>query len=282
MLKSIGTGYSGIKSQQEMLDVTSHNLANLQSTGYKEKQTSFQELYYRNIDERRLPRAGNPPVPPQSSRGTTLSSVVPSRVQGMPEQTGRPFDLCIVGEGFFRIVTPEGDYAYTRSGHFTADEEGNLVMPDGGGQLDIPVNLLELEEEGLDPESLVISRDGTLTARERGAEQEPAPEEQEEGEFPPGTVEVGQLQTYRFINPQSLSEEGGNRYRETEMSGPPQESIPGEDGAGVIEQGCLEASNVDLSRQMSTLLRGQRALQASARSVLTSDELWAVTLNLRS
>ncbi len=291
MLKSIGNSYSGILAHQQMLDVTAHNLANLNTTAFKEKQVSFQDFIYRELAERRLPRAGNPAVGPRSGRGTALSGTISLWDQGTLTGTGRHLDFSITGEGFFRVVRPDGSYAYTRSGNFSLDSEGNLVMPDGS-RLDAALDMEEMGER-VDLDTLAVSPGGVVTAallehaadEDEEAELLPLPgDEDEEGEagLPGGTVELGQVYLYRFVNPEGLYHAGGNVVVESPSSGPPQEGVPGEEDFGEIRQGFLENSNVDMARQMTELIRGQRALQASARSMTAADELWAVTLNLQA
>ncbi len=282
MLKSISNSYTGLRGNQQMLDVTANNIANLHTVGYKEKQTSFQDLTYRALAERRLPHAGEPPAPPISGRGVMLGSVTPSMEQGSLIRTNASFDLAIEGEGFFRVILPDGGYGYTRSGTFSLDGAGSLTMP-GGILLDFPVNLLEYENS-VDLENITISPEGRIMASAfpGGTEADQTllfPGDDEERSN--GTIEIGQLLLYRFGNPQSLSHMGENILVPTEATRPFEEGLPGQDGFGVLRQGYLEGSNVDLSTQVTQLIRGQRALQASSRSLITADELWAITLNLQ-
>lgn len=277
MLKAISQSYSGLQGFQQMLDVTAHNIANVNTVAYKEKQVSFHELTYRVLGERRLPQAGNPPLPPHNSgRGVAVSSVVPSREQGGLAFTGRNMDLAVVGEGFFRVILPDGGYAYTRSGNFSLDRDGNITMP-GGILLDPPL-LLGEREDMIDFESLMVTPTGIVQANrlQQGDEADPL------AETTGNTIELGQLQLYNFINPQSLSEIGGNLLLPSAATGPPQEGFPGADGYGEIRQGFLENANVDLARQVTSLIRGQRAIQSGSRALHVADELWALTLNLQS
>ncbi|MEW5919722.1 MAG: flagellar hook-basal body protein [Bacillota bacterium] len=283
MLKAISQNYSGLRGFQQLLDVTAHNIANVNTVAFKEKQVSFFELTYRELAERRLPHAGNPPMPPQSGRGTAVSSIVLSREQGSLAYTGRNLDLAVVGEGFFRVVRPDGSYAYTRSGNFALDADGNLTMP-GGVLLDPPLYLRE-QEGRIDFGTLAITPAGIVQAAPLRTEAEddfsPFPPGAEE-ETPAAIVELGQLYLYQFINPQSLSAVGDNLLLPSAASGPPLEGLPGEEGYGEIRHGYLENANVDLARQITTLMRGQRALQANSRAMSIADELWALTLNLQS
>ena len=277
MLKAISQNYSGMRGFQQMLDVTANNIANVNTVAYKEKQVSFHELTYRELAERRMPHAGDPPLPPHNTgRGTDISSIVPSREQGALNATSRNLDLAVVGEGFFRLVLPDGGYAYTRSGNFFLDAAGNLTTP-GGILLDPPLSLQE-QEDVIDFESLMITQGGVVQANRLPLTDEADLLEEQTGNI----IELGQLHLYTFLNPQSLSEIGDNLLLPSEATAPPQEGFPGEDGYGEIRQGYLEQANVDLARQMTELIRGQRSMQTSSRALHVADELWALTLNLQS
>lgn len=280
MLKSIGQCYSGIRAHQQLLDVTAHNIANVNTVAFKGKQVSFQELTYREIARRRLPRAGNPAVPPQSGRGTAAFSTVPLMEQGSLSYTGRSLDLAVTGEGFFRVIRPDGSYAYTRGGNFSLDVDGNLTLP-GGIRLDPVLNLHERENE-IDISALSVSPDGAVLARSYPGEGAEFHSFADDEEIPGGMIKLGDIQLYRFINPGSLFNMGDNLLVPSEASGPPVAGTPGENGFGSLQQYYLENSNVDLAQQITSLIRGQRALQSSSRTMTTADELWALTLNIQS
>jgi len=283
MLKAIGQCWSGLRAHQQMLDVTAHNLANVNTVAFKQKQVSFQELTYREIAERRLPRAGDPPSPPQSGRGTAVSSIIPLMEQGSLVSTGKFTNLAITGEGFFRVIRPDGSYAYTRSGNFSLDAEGNLTLP-GGIRLD-PVLQLKTRENEIDFTTLTVSPEGIICAHPFAAgeriESNTLPLAGEEA-LPSGVIKLGEITLYRFINPESLLHLGENLFSPSEASGPPVAGSPGDNGFGRLEEGFLENSNVDPARQITALIRGQRAMQSSSRAMITADELWALTMNIQS
>ncbi|HHU75560.1 MAG TPA: flagellar hook-basal body protein [Firmicutes bacterium] len=280
MLKSIGQCTAGIRAQQQLLDVTAHNIANVNTVSFKERQVSFYELTYREIAERRLPQAGSPVTPPLSGRGVAISNTSPCMEQGSPAYTGRNLDLAILGEGFFRVIRPDGNYAYTRDGGFSLDREGNLTLP-GGIRLDPPLNLQE-QDGKIDLSSLSVTPEGIIFAPSLvDRAEEPAYLESDDA-FAAGMVRLGEIRLYRFINPESLSHIGNNLYFPSQASGPPVEGLPGSGEFGHLGQSYLENSNVDLAGQMTALIRGQRALQSSSRTLTTADELWALTLNIQS
>ncbi|MDO9536567.1 MAG: flagellar hook-basal body protein [Bacillota bacterium] len=279
MLQSISNSYTALRGHQQMLDVTAHNLANVNSNAYKEKQVSFHELPYRGLAQRRLPTSGNSPAQFRNGSGVALSSVTASFDAGILSPSKNQWDMAVAGEGFFRVVRPDGSYAYTRSGNFTMDAEGNLSLS-GGSRLDLSLDFQDMEDE-IDFSSLNVTPEGSIYAyavRKAGDELKVG----EEGGFSQVAIELGKLTLYRFTNPQSLSSLGGNLFLPSEATGPPQEGVGGDNGFGQIRQGYLEEANVEISRQMTMLILGQRALQASARALTAADEIWGITLNLQT
>lgn len=285
MLKFLSNSFSALKSYQNSLDVTAHNLANVNTPAFKENQASFQELPYRSLAERRLPHiAGQPPGNLLSGSGTVFSSTVSRQEQGAHTPSEGKMHLAIEGEGFFRVLRGDGEFAYTRSGTFALDSAGNLVLP-GGERLDF--NLQDTEQDlgaEIETSTLTVDQEGNVYAYtlDQQEDMESLEEMDEENDLPAGMVMVGELSLYRFANTQGLSNVGGNLLLPSEASGPPLEGAPGEDGFGVLKQGFLEESNVDFSRQMTDLIRGQRALQASSRTMVAADELWSLTLQLQA
>ncbi|MGI5875955.1 MAG: flagellar hook-basal body protein [Dethiobacteria bacterium] len=284
MLKSISNSSSALQGYQHMLATTAHNLSNVNTVAYRERKVSFHDLPYRPLMERRLPRTENARNTPFSGRGMAISSITTSLEKGAPLATGKQFDLNILGEGFFRVIRPDGSYAYTRSGNFYLNEQGNLSLP-GGALLDPFLQLTALEEEA-DLSHISITAEGIVYAPslkdilEEVGEEETLPLEEMDGEMPAGMLKLGEIHLYHFINSQGLYSIGENLFLPTEASGLPIEAKPGEEGLGKLQQGFLEGSNVELTRQMTNLIRGQRFLQASARALTTGDELWAITLNM--
>ena len=280
MLKSISNSSSALQGYQHMLATTAHNLSNVNTVAYRERKVSFHDLPYRPLWNvvYLLPNARNTFF---SGRG--MASIIP-RWKGGPLATGKQFDLNILGEGFFRVIRPDGSYAYTRSGNFYLNEQGNLSLP-GGALLDPFLQLTALEEEA-DLSHISITAEGIVYAPslkdilEEVGEEETLPLEEMDGEMPAGMLKLGEIHLYHFINSQGLYSIVENLFLPTEASGLPIEAKPGEEGLGKLQQGFLEGSNVELTRQMTNLIRGQRFLQASARALTTGDELWAITLNM--
>jgi flagellar basal-body rod protein FlgG len=284
MLKSISTSSGALQGYQKLLAITAHNLSNMNTTAYREKKATFHDLPYRTLVERCLPNTPDAVNIPDSGKGGAISSITTSLQEGIPLPTGKQFDLNILGEGFFRVTKPDGSYAYTRDGNFNLDEQGNLILP-GGALLDLPLGFAALERK-VDLSAINITAQGVIYAPlliDSGGEEEPVLQETDPDlvdELPAGMIILGEIHLYRFANSQGLSSIGDNFLLPSASSGPPLEGKPGEKGFGELQQGFLESSNVDLAKQMTELLRGQRFLQASVRAIITGDELWAISLNM--
>lgn len=270
MFQSLYTNLTGIRAYQQSLEQVSNNISNLNTAAYKGAHAAFSDLIYREIYDRRMhaaPDAGA--LEPQLGKGTRVSAQTSEFAQGTLSQSGRALDLAIEGEGFFRVVKPDDTVAYTRNGSFYLDAAGNIVTA-GGDFLDVPFNLAGLMGEADGEErplgSLVITGDGMAYREVEGEERE----------------ELGQIQLFKFVNKDGLVSDRGGQYMEAETSGAPLAGVPGEEGFGEIRQKYLELSNVNLSEEMVHMIVMQRALQSNIRALMTSDELWTLTLQGKS
>src|SRR5689334_11004561 len=172
MIQAISTSNTGLDASQALLDVTSNNLANLNTTGFKSNQVGFQDLFY-------VAGAG---------LGVRVSSTDKSFAAGPLQSTGNPLDVAIQGNGFFQVTRPDGSTAFTRDGAFRVDPTGRLVTADG--------SLLEptiVVPPGTN--SITIGADGTVTAVTGKT-----------------ATQIGQLSLARFPNPPGLIALGGNLY----------------------------------------------------------------------
>lgn len=283
MLKAISCSFSALHANQQMLNTTAHNLANLKTVAYQEKKVSFHDLPSRSLLERRLPNTGDVFNVLNSGRGVSVSSITASPQKGTPLYTGRQLDLGITGEGFFRVTRPDGTHAYTRGGNFSLDGQGNLITP-GGSYLDFTLQSPDLQKEA-DLSNIHITAQGAVYVyprEEGGGEGVYFFEGDESEEIFQGMIKLGEIHLYRFPNPQGLENLGENLLMPSSTSGAPIQGRPGEEGLGELQQGFLESSNVDLATQMTMLIHAQRSLQASVRALTTGDELWALTLNLQA
>lgn len=225
MMRALYSGAGGMIAQQLNTDVTAHNLANVNTTGFKKYRVDFQDLMAQTIRGPGALSAGGQMVPTGLvvGLGVKPAATVRDYAQGMFVETGIPTDILIEGEGFFQVLVPDGTVAYQRDGAFKLDADGSMVTSDGyylEPQISIPPNTLQLTIDG----------SGTVTA------------------MLPGNIQqnIGQIETVRFINPPGLQGMGKNLYYETPASGPPITGTPGLEGFGTIAQGYIEGSNVQV------------------------------------
>jgi len=171
--------------------------------------------------------------------------------QGSLQQTGNPLDLAVNGQGFFQIQMPDGTTAYTRDGSFQVDSTGQIVTSNGfplSPSITIPPTAV----------SVSVAQDGTVTATLPGVAT---------------PSQIGTIQLASFINPGGLQSLGQNLYAETASSGTPTPNTPGTNGAGVLNQGYVEASNVNVVEELVSLIQTQRAFEINSRAVQTSDQI---------
>lgn len=261
MLRALNTAALGMNAQQRNVDNIANNMSNASTTGYKQTRLVFHDLIYQNIQTGGQNEAeGNEaPASLQIGHGATPVASVRDFRQGGMKQTGNSLDLAINGDGFLQIRRPDGSIAYTRDGNFSLDAEGNIVTHSG----------LMLEPDisvPPDATSVRISQDGIVTA---------------EFEDDPVGVELGQIELARFANPEGLEPKGGNLYEETAASGPPTIAPPGMDGTGFVRQGFLEASNVDIVREMVSLIEAQRAYEVNSKMITTTEDMLQIANNLK-
>jgi flagellar basal-body rod protein FlgG len=252
MMRSLYTAASGMEAQQYNMDTISNNLANVDTQGFKSNQARFQDLVYQQIQAPGAPvGASIVPVGQQVGLGVKVSDSEKVFTQGSLVQTSNNLDVAIEGDGFFQITLPDGTTGYTRDGSFKEDANGSIVTAEGyfvQPQITIPQNAV----------SVSVAPDGTVTAQVPGSVQ-------------PQTL--GQLQLARFVNPAGLSPTGDNLSLETAASGPPIVSTPGLNGAGVLEDGYLENSNVSVVNEMVNMIVSQRAYEANSKAIGAADQM---------
>ncbi len=257
MTDSINIAVSGMHAQQSRIDVISNNLANVNTTGFKKSEVHFEDLMAKEIGAAKSLFTREQPAS-YIGTGTAISNVVREFSQGDVDITDGQLDLAIQGQGFLEIVLPDGAVAYTRSGSLKVDGEGYLVNHDGYAlrpAIRIP--------DGV--ESLLIQADGNLFAKIGGADQ---PEL------------LGQIELANFMNAAALNPIGDNLYLPTQAAGAVFYSTPGEDGFGLLQQGALERSNVNLVQEMTGLLMAQRGYELNAQVIQVSNSILEVVNGL--
>ncbi len=265
MIRALWTAASGMSAQQTNLDVVSHNIANVNTVGFKQSRANFEDLMYQNIKDPGVVSADGNRVPSgiQVGLGVKLADVSKIFSQGSLKHTGRDLDIAIEGRGFFKIELPGGGEAYTRAGDFQLDNEGYVVTTEG---YRLSPNIQVSSPETL--VSLSISPNGKVTAvRNEGGTQT--------------TEELGDIKLYRFVNPAGLKAIGQNLFLPTEASSEAVEGDPNMDGFGKLSQGFLESSNVNIVEEMVNLIVAQRAYEMNSKGITTSDEMLRTVANLK-
>lgn len=259
MIGALWSAATGMKAQQTNIDVTSNNLANVNTPGFKKGRAEFQDLMYLTAQEAGAPvnTGTTTPVGSQVGMGVREVAIARSFAQGDYQQTDNPYDLTIQGDGFFQVQLGDGSTAYTRDGSFKVDSNGALVTSQGyivQPAITMPPNA----------QNVTITSEGIVTARVGDQ-----------------TQQVGQLQLVSFMNPAGLSAHGQNLFKQTDASGVPQTFNPGQTGTATILQGSLENSNVRIVEEMVNLIVAQRAYEANSKAISTSDEMLGQANNLK-
>ena len=255
MIRSLWTAKTGLESQQVQMDVIANNLANVSTSGFKRSRAVFEDLLYQNLRQPGANSTSQTNLPSGLQLGTGVRPVATERLhtQGNLQNTGNSQDLAINGNGFFQVLMTDGTTAYTRDGSFQIDKNGQMVTSSGypiEPAITIPDNAM----------SVTVGKDGVVSVTQPGSSQ---------------STRVGQLSLSTFINPPGLQSIGENLYLETDSSGPRNETTPGMNGAGVLTQGYVETSNVNVVEEMVSMIQTQRAYEINSKAVQTSDEMLA-------
>ena len=261
MIRALWIASTGMQAQQFNVDNIANNLANVNTPGFKKGRADFQDLLYQTLRPAGAEVAAGLQIPTgiQLGHGVRLVAIQKIFSQGDFKETQNPLDLVIEGRGFFQILLPNGEIAYTRSGAFKLDSSGNIVTSDGY-LLQPPITIPP------DTVSISVGSDGTVSVMQ--------------GTSPTPTV-VGNIELATFPNPAGLKAIGRNLFMETEASGSPITGTPGEDQFGTIAQGFLEMSNVSVVEEMVNLIAGERAYEINGKAIQTSDEMLRIANNLR-
>jgi flagellar basal-body rod protein FlgG len=241
--------------------VIANNIANLQTTGYKKQTAAFQDLIYQHI--RRVGAQASDqgtilPVGVDIGGGVKTVGTPRSMTQGTLSQTGNDLDIAITGEGFFKILQPDGTFQYTRDGTFQMDNQGRIVTAQGNPvqpTITIPNNA----------SGITVSAQGQVSVTLPGSTT--------------STI-LGQIGLTRFINKAGLMPVGNNQFTDTPSSGAPQDGLANAEGYGSITQGSLEQSNVDVVSEMSNMIAAQRAYEMNAKVISAADEMMQSTTAL--
>lgn len=255
MLTTLWTSKSGLNANQEKLDVISNNIANVNTTGYKKVNAGFKDLISSSLDE-----WGNPLNDKTATVGSGVKAgnFTKDNSQGGLQTTNQKTDLALDGEGYFKVISSNGTEYYTRDGSFKLDSYGRLVTANG--------NILEVQyangysqnNTGLTADNFTINKKGEIFAENNG-----------------NFEKVGEIAVYTAVGNDAFTSVGDNLFKE--LNGVQvYRTLDGD-----MYQGYLEASNVDLSQEMTDMIVTQRAFQLSSKGITAADEMWEMINNLR-
>lgn len=245
MFRSLDTIATGLQAQQTSMDVIANNLSNVSTTGFKAGLAEFQSLIYQQGIQPGANSTGatNYPSGLELGTGVKVASVENNMSQGNLTKTSNPLNLAIQGSGFFEILQPDGQTAYTRDGSFELSNTGQLVTT--SGYQVVPSITIPASATGV-----TIGTDGTVSITMPGTST---------------ATTVGQIQLANFVNPQGLQPLGGNLLAQTTASGGPVTGAPGTNGLGSINQGYLEASNVSVVTEMVNMIAAERGYELDTK-----------------
>ena len=254
MIDALHISSSGLRSQQEQIDVISNNVANMQTPGFKRGRVNFAEVASMAMPGESLHGAGS-----AHGGGSRVASTSLEFGAGALQPTRGALDLAIDGLGFFELEDASGNHFYTRSGQFRLDDQGYLTALNG-------MRLSAGIQIQADASDLHISTSGEVSALLPGSEERQV---------------LGSIDLVTFTSTEGLEAQGDNVFRATAAAGAPVSSIAGEDGTGKLQQGYLEMANVDMIDEMTGLVLAQRAYQLNARVLQASDQILETINNLR-
>jgi flagellar basal-body rod protein FlgG len=262
-MRALSIAATGMLAQQTNVEVIANNLANMNTTGFKEQRAEFQDLLYQNVQTPGSQTSDTGAVAPngiQIGAGVKTAAIYRITTEGDLKSTSNPYDVAVQGSGYFRIQQADGTDAYTRAGNFSLSPQGQLVTQQGlvvQPGIAIPQNTISVQ----------INAQGQVNATVAG-------------NATPQTV--GQLELTRFPNEAGLNAVGDNLYLETPGSGSPQAGVPGSPGYGTIQQGFLETSNVNSVDEITALITAQRAYEMNSKVVTAADQMLQDTSRLGS
>lgn len=244
---------TGLDAQQTRMAVTSNNLANVGTTGFKKGRAVFEDLLYQNVRQVGASTSQDTVAPTGLSLGTGVRIVATEKnfTQGNLSQTGNAYDVAVSGRGFFQVLLPDGTMGYTRDGSFKISPQGELVTASG-----YAVQPGITFPDGA--QSVSVGKDGIVTVQMAGQS---------------SPTQIGSLQLFDFINPAGLQPRGENMYVETAASGTATSGTPGLNGLGTTEQGSLEASNVNVVEELVNMIETQRAYEMNSKAISTVDQM---------
>ncbi len=253
MYPALRIAKTGLDAQQTNMSVIAHNLANVNTTGYKRDRAVFNDLIYQNLRQVGAPSSESTELPSGLMVGTGVKVVATQKQhsQGNIVQTGNSLDVAIQGKGYFQVLHPDGSIVYSRDGTYSLSADGVVVTPNGY-QLQPAMTVPN------DATSVTIGSDGIVSVLQAGNTD---------------PTQIGQIELAYFANPQGLEPIGDNLFRESAASGGVNAAIPGSDSTGTLMQGALESSNVNVVEELVNMIETQRAYEMNSKAISTTDEM---------
>ncbi|MFZ0421636.1 MAG: flagellar basal-body rod protein FlgG [Xanthobacteraceae bacterium] len=260
-MRALDTAATGMAAMDLQVQVIAGNIANMSTTGFKSQRAEFQDLLYEHVQRigAQASDQGNIlPVGIEIGSGVKTVGTPRLMTQGSLAQTGNSLDVAIQGDGWFKIQMPDGTFSYTRDGSFQQDATGRIVTAEGNvvqPTITIPQNAT----------GLTINNQGQVSVTLPGST---------------ASTILGQFTVTRFANNAGLQGNGDNLFTATPASGTPTDTLAGTDGAGTLQQGFLEQSNVQAVSEISNLIAAQRAYEMNSKVITAADEMLQTTSQL--
>jgi flagellar basal-body rod protein FlgG len=260
MTATLAIAASGMIAQQTNSELIADNFANISTVAHKRKRSVFQNEVHQQTTRPGAPSSDAGQLTPagiQRGGGVRIASTYRVNEQGLPDNTGNPYDVMVKGDGYLHVSLPDGTSAYTRAGNFNQAPDGTLVTLEGYNVMPgikIPAGT-----------QMNINANGTVSVHIDGQTSEQI---------------LGVLELVRFTNEGGLMEIGQNLLKETDSSGAPQIGIPGNKGYGTILQGFLEASNVNPIQEVVTLIKTQRGFEFNSKVVEAEEKMEETTVRM--
>ncbi len=258
-MRALYAAATGLSAQQTRIDNIANNLANVSTTGFKKSREVFEDLVYQEMTVGDVSEQEQRPNQVQVGTGTRVVSIARDFSAGSIQYTGDELDLAIQSDGFFVLEADDGTQRYSRDGSFNTNSDGEIVNSSGmlvGPGIQVP--------DGVS--GMTIAEDGTVSVTYAEDATEP--------------VVIGTIELVDFVNPGGLQAIGGNMYLATPTSG---EAVPMDpnDGEVSLQQGFLEASNVDVAEELVAMIVAQRAFELTSKVMEAADETMQTVTNLK-
>ena len=262
-MRALTIAATGMSAQEQNLEVIANNIANINTTGFKRSRAEFTDLIYQTERLMGVASRGRDTTIPEGAQiglGVRTAAIRTINIQGALTNTGNTLDLGINGRGWFQVTNANGDTVYTRDGALNTNQNGQLVTMDGylvTPAITIPQNAT----------NVTVSQTGLVTVTIPGQT---------------NAQQLGQLTIANFVNEAGLLPLGGNYFQQTQASGPPTVGVPGDTAFGILQQGYVEASNVDPVTEITNLIAAQRAYEMNSKVIQAADQMSGTISNMRS